>query len=300
MQEKKEKQVYVRDPSPDSLSYSDIEWLTQALVESSNLQSSPPAMEIIGASKSWSIPFDQHSSRAKGDVLSSDEETLADEDFNADHSQVSAFAEEQSLCQGLPSGALKKSKKPHAAYVVFCGRLPGIYFNWESVASQINGYSGAVQRGFPTVKAAIDAWNHALSHDLTGVTGSSTRQSAQAQVMAPEPATPRRHQAANQQSNKRQSSPKASTSKNHVSVLQDAAKAGSSCLMQSKVPVSDEESAYFAVIEGLCPGVYHRRSATARAMGRDGRPVIRMAATRAAANKLFVTAFMQRNVVRLE
>lgn len=43
-------------------------------------------------------------------------------------------------------------------YVVFAGREPGIYGDWPSCQAQVDGFSGAQFRSFPTAAAAQQAW----------------------------------------------------------------------------------------------------------------------------------------------
>lgn len=50
------------------------------------------------------------------------------------------------------------TKPRKAAYVVFRGRRPGIYHNWEACEAQVDGFSKAVQHGFDTIAAAEAAW----------------------------------------------------------------------------------------------------------------------------------------------
>ncbi|TAQ90473.1 hypothetical protein B7494_g1207 [Chlorociboria aeruginascens] len=51
----------------------------------------------------------------------------------------------------------RKAKK--AAYVVFCGRKPGIYRDWEECEAQISRYSRAKFRGFDSWAAAQKEWD---------------------------------------------------------------------------------------------------------------------------------------------
>ena len=39
-------------------------------------------------------------------------------------------------------------------YVVIKGRVPGIYNDWESCKSQVNGFKGAKYKGFKTAQEA--------------------------------------------------------------------------------------------------------------------------------------------------
>jgi ribonuclease HI len=44
-------------------------------------------------------------------------------------------------------------------YVVWTGREPGIYSNWEDCKSQVEGFEGARYKGFPTRELAEAAWH---------------------------------------------------------------------------------------------------------------------------------------------
>ncbi|KAG6887200.1 hypothetical protein C0992_000145 [Termitomyces sp. T32_za158] len=140
----------------------------------SNVQSNSPANEAAGSV-----------------IVFPDDATLVDQDW----CKVFSAAAEESLCQGPPFHTTRKFRKC-AAYVVFRGHLPGVYFTWEAVANQINGYSGAVQRGFSTVEDAIAAWNHALATGTTELPDSSAECLVQTQPQVQEPVMRERSQAA--------------------------------------------------------------------------------------------------------
>ena len=44
-------------------------------------------------------------------------------------------------------------------YVVWKGRKPGIYTNWEDCSAQVSGYTGAEYKSFPTRAAAEAAFS---------------------------------------------------------------------------------------------------------------------------------------------
>ena len=50
-----------------------------------------------------------------------------------------------------------KPKKPKF-YVVWLGHKPGVYKTWSECQSQINGFSGAKYKSFPTLSAAEKAF----------------------------------------------------------------------------------------------------------------------------------------------
>jgi viroplasmin and RNaseH domain-containing protein len=50
----------------------------------------------------------------------------------------------------------KKTKKE--AYVVFRGRVPGVYRSWPECDAQVNGFSKGKQLGFDSFAEAMVAW----------------------------------------------------------------------------------------------------------------------------------------------
>lgn len=58
-------------------------------------------------------------------------------------------------------------KKKPKFYVVWEGRTPGIYTNWSQCQMQIQGYSGARYKSFPSRAAAEEAYQGA-SHEYIG------------------------------------------------------------------------------------------------------------------------------------
>ena len=46
------------------------------------------------------------------------------------------------------------SKKKAAYYVVWQGKQPGIYTDWETCQTQVKGQQGAVYKGFATLAEA--------------------------------------------------------------------------------------------------------------------------------------------------
>jgi ATP-dependent DNA helicase PIF1 len=60
-------------------------------------------------------------------------------------------------------------KKPKAAYVVFRGRRPGVYYNWAECEPQINGFSSQKFKGYDSTSEASRAWeewNRKVSYKL--------------------------------------------------------------------------------------------------------------------------------------
>jgi len=50
-------------------------------------------------------------------------------------------------------------KRKKVAYVVFVGRIPGLYFSWGEAYPSVNGFRGAVFKGYYTENDAIQAWD---------------------------------------------------------------------------------------------------------------------------------------------
>ncbi|MFN5335146.1 MAG: viroplasmin family protein [Bacteroidota bacterium] len=48
--------------------------------------------------------------------------------------------------------------KKNNFYVVWKGVLPGIYLSWEECRKQVEGYKGAMYKGYPTLSAAEEAF----------------------------------------------------------------------------------------------------------------------------------------------
>jgi viroplasmin and RNaseH domain-containing protein len=45
-----------------------------------------------------------------------------------------------------------------ARYVVYVGRQPGVYSNWDDAHAQVNGYSGACHKKFKCKEEAFEAF----------------------------------------------------------------------------------------------------------------------------------------------
>lgn len=59
---------------------------------------------------------------------------------------------------GQSNTTAEKNPKKFAAYVVFNGRIPGIYETWNEARQQTEFFSGASFRGYATYDDAIAAW----------------------------------------------------------------------------------------------------------------------------------------------
>lgn len=47
----------------------------------------------------------------------------------------------------------------YQAYVVFIGRRPGIYFDWNSTKAQVHRFSGCKYKGFKSKQEATNAYS---------------------------------------------------------------------------------------------------------------------------------------------
>jgi ribonuclease HI len=52
----------------------------------------------------------------------------------------------------------KWNNKKKLAYVVFYGRIPGLYTTWPEVQKQINGFPDNHFLGFTSVEEAVEEW----------------------------------------------------------------------------------------------------------------------------------------------
>ncbi|KAJ7926728.1 hypothetical protein B0H13DRAFT_2313225 [Mycena leptocephala] len=85
-----------------------------------------------------------------------------------------------SATQGVRGGHVRtvasprqKQRTKKAAYVVFCGRRPGVYRLWSETESCVSGVSCCIFRGYATVEAAEAAFAYALARSWTRVSDSS-------------------------------------------------------------------------------------------------------------------------------
>ena len=54
----------------------------------------------------------------------------------------------------------------YLAYVVFRGRGPGVYTSWHATHAQIDGYRGAVYRGYESIELAHRAYSEYMRSDV--------------------------------------------------------------------------------------------------------------------------------------
>ena len=50
------------------------------------------------------------------------------------------------------------------AYVVYIGRVPGVYNNWPDCKEQVNGYVASSHQGFNSMADAVDAWEYFITY----------------------------------------------------------------------------------------------------------------------------------------
>ena len=67
------------------------------------------------------------------------------------------------------------SKKKAAYYVVWQGKQPGIYTDWETCQTQVKGQQGAVYKGFATLTEAEKAFSSSPDEYITRKTTDSKK-----------------------------------------------------------------------------------------------------------------------------
>ncbi|MCM3506676.1 RNase H1/viroplasmin domain-containing protein, partial [Curtobacterium sp. ODYSSEY 48 V2] len=55
-------------------------------------------------------------------------------------------------------------------YVVFKGRVPGVYEHWDDAHRQVNGFKGNLYKGYPTRSIAEEHWRRS-NHGRMGTAG---------------------------------------------------------------------------------------------------------------------------------
>ncbi|KAG6824305.1 hypothetical protein H0H92_007273, partial [Tricholoma furcatifolium] len=215
-----------------------------------------------------------------------------DQDFADNGAFVDAFEE---LLHATPS-----SSSQSRVYVVFKGQKPGIYETWAACEDQVSGFSHNSFKSYPTLEEAHDAWNHSIAAHTMGPPGSS--QAHLASLRSPinnrisqtlTPASPQRLATIHHRLRLRKTDEKSS-------IKQGDLRRNTADGQPSGVPSHDEESQWYAVIEGRRPGVYQGRSAAGHATGHGLRGVVRAAPSQQEANKIFVRSYMGSLVKRME
>ncbi|KAG6906460.1 hypothetical protein DXG01_013832 [Tephrocybe rancida] len=244
-------------------------------------------------------------------LVSSNNET----DVEQDNCNANVFvdAAEENL-RGQHRGRHSKAK----AYVVFEGRIPGVYKTWYACHDQVSGHPHNRYQGFCTLQEAQDAWNHSLATSTVGPPGSSTarltamtehrlpthtpsRQVPHAPPSTPIP-SPSRAPRRTQPGYSSAPAPSRATFRNRPDYSawqtqgdhgwlwspEDAHKASHPTpQVENGVPFLSNNVLWYAVIEGRNPGVHQGRSAAQQVIGR-GSGVVRIAATQAEANEIFM------------
>ncbi|KAG6808137.1 hypothetical protein H0H92_005289 [Tricholoma furcatifolium] len=194
------------------------------------------------------------------------------------------------LAPGLP-GFCGNGRRHSKVYVVYRGRIPGVYLDWDACLDQVSGYSNNSFKGFNTLEEAQEAWNRSLATRTTPLSGTHLAGSSQ---------TPTRDATR---------IPRAPASAARLANI----KAGLQRQKEVPLPTHDtqqptpqhraslsEELQWYAVIEGSHPGVYHGRTAAMHGVGHHAAGCIQIATSENDANTIFIRAFMSRRVVRFE
>ncbi|KAG6839407.1 hypothetical protein C0991_002827 [Blastosporella zonata] len=169
---------------------------------------------------------------------------------------------------------ISPSRNRNRAYVVFRGRVPGIYNTVEEMQAQVDGYSGNLHQAYSTDQA-IEEWKRFLR---TGVAPGDPSYTA--------------NSSANSSTNMGGCDINGHDIDNHN--IQTASSS------QAPPRATGHDLIYFAVIHGRRPGVYPSRTAAQAAIGEGYTGKARRASTRDSANMLFVSAFMNQEVARFE
>ncbi|KAG6808655.1 hypothetical protein H0H92_003381 [Tricholoma furcatifolium] len=253
-------------------------------------------------------------------VVSSDE---SDVEIGGESSKISINAAEAQL-----RSTHQRSSKGKA-FVVYKGRIPGVYQSWHACKDQVSGYSHNSYEGFGSLEEAQAAWDHSLIAHTTGPPGSSA---AYLDSLLQPPQTPRKTQtprtpasaarlAAISEGLKSRHAPSPTSALHACKPSQYPPMASSQAQdecstkrMWRRTPedayskhstqvaqgVPNAESAWYTVIEGRQPGVYHSRSAATRAIGQGVTGRVHMSVMEEQANEKFVRAYMAHQVKRVE
>ncbi|KAG6809120.1 hypothetical protein H0H92_001476 [Tricholoma furcatifolium] len=222
-------------------------------------------------------------------------------------------------------GSRGNKHKRNKVYVVYQGRVPGIYTDWDACAEQVSGYSHNSFEGFLSLEEAQDAWNRSLARRTTqrpetptarlGGLSQTPPRHVRRSPRAPASAARLANINAGLQMPNKVTAPTPVMRASHARLpdADIAATASPHSIEHQPKPVTDsrqptqhiapglgEESQWYAVIEGQHPGVYHGRMAASRAVGHTSAGRVQIAASENDANKIFVKAFMARRVVRFE
>ncbi|KAG6809554.1 hypothetical protein H0H92_015831 [Tricholoma furcatifolium] len=234
---------------------------------------------------------------------------------------VSSSDEDEYFSDGQRDSYDGAAYKRWKAYVVYKGRIPGVYTEWEACSAQVLGYFHNSYKGFRSLEDAQHAWNKSLARRKVSRPFTPPPATAMAsQTPLRQPAyTPRPSASAARLANitaglqMRQEVPSPSSATRVSKARLPGATAPTSPTVESadsalrqttphvgSVTFLGEESLWCVVIEGRYPGVYHGRSAVTRAIGHPTAGLVQIAASESEANRSFVNAFMSRKVVRFE
>ncbi len=78
-------------------------------------------------------------------------------------------------------------KNPYCCYVVWNGRAPGVYDSWEECAAQVEGFTGAVYKGFESRKDALNAFEQGPKNYIGQQKSPSRSRSGSQEAGAPDP-----------------------------------------------------------------------------------------------------------------
>ncbi|KAJ7165266.1 hypothetical protein C8R46DRAFT_1220401 [Mycena filopes] len=92
---------------------------------------------------------------------------------------TSSWALAGALTQGVPGAYVRavnktsKRRTKKAAYVVFFGRVPGVFLTWDETQLLVNRVKNTIFRGYSTVNAAQAAYAYAHAMHWTRICGSA-------------------------------------------------------------------------------------------------------------------------------
>ncbi|KAJ6558632.1 hypothetical protein DFH09DRAFT_1084144 [Mycena vulgaris] len=150
---------------------------------------------------------------------------------------TSAWSEAAEQTQGVPGGRVRRVDKPPTpgrqkkrGYVVFYGRIPGVYAHWNGphgAEAQVKGIKGSLYQGYTLLDNATEAFNYARARGWTAPRTSRppSPSSTSAIVTLPTPSA----------------SPPASGELTHAALYE---------------PGSSANSKWHIVYAGITPGIY--------------------------------------------
>ncbi|KAJ7642977.1 hypothetical protein DFH06DRAFT_1326006 [Mycena polygramma] len=109
---------------------------------------------------------------------------------------TSHWDEAAQLSQGVPAArATRIARKPKSrstkkAYVVFFGRIPGVYKTWAEARVQVDGAGGNIHQGYPSEETGLAAFEYARERGWVGVCTSRPPSPRPVPVSTPIPSLP--------------------------------------------------------------------------------------------------------------